>query len=334
MPKPFYKRKRLWIPILLLTPVATLFIYLALNPIPNFRKTVNFLLQHVAGIEEKNIKVGKRRINYYEGGAQNPRKVLLLHGFGGTAQMTWMRLMPALAKDYHVIAPDMLASNFLRLNPATYSVDSEVDLVLGLMQGLGIDKANFVGLSVGGWVSLIIALEHPEKVDKLILVESAGLRTEIPELARLTLTDREKAKRFLELLFYNPPPLPGFVLDQLVRSSTRIKAKYEAVFMGFVENSKTRLLDNKVSLIQQPALIIHGREDKVIPFEVGERLHSLIPNSEMVILEKSGHAPVWDQPGQLKDSILEFLAKPVTAESAPSVPSASPHATSQNTPAS
>lgn len=317
MPKPFYKRKRLWIPLLLLAPVAALLIYLALNPIPHFRKTVNFLLQHVAGIEERQARVGKRRVNYYEGGSQNPRKVLLLHGFGGTAQMTWMRLMPALAKDYHVIAPDLLASSFLRLNPATYSVDSEVELVLGLMQALNLEKADFVGLSVGGWVSLIIALEHPEKVGKLVLVESAGLRTEIPELARLTLTDREKAKRFLELLFYNPPPLPGFVLDQLVKSSTRIKAKYEAVFMGFVQNSKLRLLDNKVWQVRQPALVIHGREDRVIPFEVGERLHKLIPGSEMVVLEKSGHAPVWDQPTRLKNAILDFLAAPFPAESLP-----------------
>ncbi|MDL1872322.1 alpha/beta fold hydrolase [Deltaproteobacteria bacterium PRO3] len=326
MPKPVYKRKRLWIPLLLLAPVAALLIYLALNPIPHFRKTVNFLLQHVAGIEEQQARVGKRRVNYYEGGKENPRKVLLLHGFGGTAQMTWMRLMPALAKDYHVIAPDLLASSFLRLNPATYSVDSEVDLVLGLMQALNIEKADFVGLSVGGWVSLIIALEHPEKVGKLILVESAGLRTEIPELARLTLTDREKAKRFLELLFYNPPPLPGFVLDQLVKSSTRIKAKYEAVFMGFVENSKLRLLDNKVWQVRQPTLVIHGREDRVIPFEVGERLHRLIPGSAMVALEKSGHAPVWDQPTRLKNAILDFLAAPFPAESLPATTPA-PHAT-------
>lgn len=333
MSKPFFKRKRLWIPLLLLTPVAALLIYLAINPIPNFRKTVNFLLQHVAGIEEKQARVGRRRVNYYEGGAEHPRTVLLLHGFGGTAQMTWMQLMPALAKRYHVIAPDMLASNFLRLNPNTYSVDAEVDLVLQLMESLNLEKVDFVGLSVGGWVSLIIALEHPEKVDKLVLIESAGLRTEIPELARLTLTDREKAKHFLKLLFYNPPPLPGFVLDQLVRGSTRIKAKYEAVFMGFVQNSKMRLLDNKVWQVKQPTLVIHGREDRVIPYEVGERLHQLIPASQMLTLEKSGHAPVWDQPRLLKNAILEFLAAPVS-ESLPTTSPLPESTTSPNTPAS
>ena len=77
MSKPFYKRKRLWIPILLLAPVAALLVYLAINPIPHFRKTVNFLLQHVAGIEERQAKVGKRRGNYYEGGAQDRKSTRL-----------------------------------------------------------------------------------------------------------------------------------------------------------------------------------------------------------------------------------------------------------------
>jgi len=308
MRKPFYRRKRLWIPLLLILPIAALIVYLALDPLPRFRKTVNYLLQHFGGIEEHYRRAGPYYLHYYEGGTDHPQTVLLLHGFGGTAQLTWMRLMPALAKQYHVIAPDMMASSFLRLDPKTYSIDSEVAMVLTLMDTLNLQHCDMVGLSVGGWVSLIIALEHPEKVDKLVLVESAGLMTEIPELAKLTLTDRPKAERFLHLLFYRPPPLPGFVLDELIKSSMRIKAKYEAVFMGFIENSKARLLDDRVGQITQPTLVIHGRDDLVIPLAVGERLHQLIPQSQMVILEESGHAPVWDQPGLLKKAILDFLA--------------------------
>jgi len=317
MPKKFYQRKRLWFPLLLIAPFAALLIYLVLDPLPHFRKSVNYLLLHFGGIEEHYVRAGRTGLHYYEGGREHPQTVILLHGFGGTAQFTWMRLLPPLAKRFHVIAPDMLASNFLRLNPATYSVDQEVAMTLKLMDRLQIERTSLVGLSVGGWVSLIIALEHPEKVDKLVLIESAGLRTEIPELARLTLTDRPTARRFLQLLFYNPPPLPGFVLDELIRSSTRIKSIYEAVFMGFIQNSKNRLLDDRVGEIRQPTLVIHGREDKVIPLEVGERLHRLIPQSEMIILEESGHAPVWDQPDQLKKAILDFLSAPEPPESQP-----------------
>lgn len=306
--KRWYRRKRLWIPILFAGPFVALFVYLAANPLPNFRKTVHFLLARF-GVEERIVVSGKNRIHLYEAGKTNPHTVILLHGFGGNAMFTWMRLLPALGKDFHVIAPDMLASNFFKLDPKTYSVTQEKDMVLGLIDTLGIQKSDFVGLSVGGWVSLMIALERPDLVDRMVLVESAGLVTEIPELARLTLTDRETAKRFMALLFYRPPPLPGFVLDELVKSSVRIKKKYEAVFMGFVENSQGALLDGQLQGIRQPTLVIHGREDRVIPLDVGQRIHQLIPHSEMLILEESGHAPVWDQPGKLKKAILEFLLR-------------------------
>lgn len=303
--KKFYQRKRLWIPIIIFILIATPFV---LNPIKSFRKTVTFSLR-LFGIKEYYLKKRTFWVHYYEGGTGHSETVILLHGFGGNALLTWMQLLPALSRKYHVIAPDLLASNFLRMNPKTYSVDLEERLVMNLMDGLHIEKADFVGLSVGGWISLLIAKDHPERVNKLILVESAGLKTKVPELARLTLTDRAKARHFLKLLFYYPPPLPDFVLDQMIRSSTHIKKRYQAVFAGFIENSKGRLLDGQLADITQPTLILQGREDQVIPLEVAERLHQGLPHSELKILEKSGHAAVWDSPRVLKKDILQFLSE-------------------------
>jgi pimeloyl-ACP methyl ester carboxylesterase len=306
--RPLYKKKRTWLLIflLLLALISTPFI---LNPIKAFVTTVTYGLR-LAGIETKTLRANQYRITYYEGGKDHDHTVLLLHGMGGNALFTWMQLMPSLVRHYHVVAPNLLASNFLQLNPESYSVDAEVNLVLTLMDALQIKKADIVGLSVGGWVGLLIALEHPERVGKLILIESAGIKTEIPELARLTLDNREKAERFMHLLFYYPPPLPGFVLDNLIKVSTRIKPQYLAVFEGFIKNSRDRLLDDKLAQIPNHTLVLQGREDQVIPLEVGEKLAAGLPNAELVILEHSGHAPVWDSPRQLKKNILRFLAEP------------------------
>jgi pimeloyl-ACP methyl ester carboxylesterase len=301
----FYRRKRFWIPLLLLVLLVTPFI---LSPLNSFRVTTTCLLR-VFGIEEKTLRADRYRFHFYEGGEDHGKTVILLHGFGGNALLTWMQLMPALARNYRVVAPDLLASNILALNPTWYSIDTEVQLVLKLMDTLRIERASFVGLSVGGWVSLLIALEHPERVEKLILVESAGIRTEVPELAGLVLTNRETAGRFMKLLFHNPPPLPGFVLDALVKSSQKIKPRYMKNFYGFLKNSEGRLLDGRLGEIQKPTLILHGRNDQVIPLQVGEKLHEGLPNSELVILEDSGHAAVWDSPQQLKKNILEFLGR-------------------------
>ena len=301
----FYKKKRFWIPVILFLLIATPFV---INPLKAFHTTATYALK-IFGIEERVVRSGRFRVHLYEGGKDNPQTVILLHGFGGNALLTWMQLLPPLAKKYHVIAPDLLASNFLRLNPKTYSVNQEVQVVLAMMKGMGIQKADLVGLSVGGWISLLIALEHPELVNKLILVESAGITTEIPEMAKLTLDDREKAKRFMKMLFYYPPPLPGFVLDALVKTSKVIKPKYQAVFAGFIENSRDFVLDDKLGEITHPTLMMHGENDQVIPLEVGKKIHEGLPNSEFIVLNKSGHAAVWDSPRQLKKNILEFLGR-------------------------
>jgi pimeloyl-ACP methyl ester carboxylesterase len=96
----------------------------------------------------------------------------------------------------------------------------------------------------------------------------------------------------------------------LIKVSTKIKPQYLAVFEGFINNSRARVLDGKLAQIPHRTLVLHGREDQVIPLKVGEKLAAGLPNAELVILEKSGHAPVWDSPWQLKKNILEFLQRP------------------------
>lgn len=303
--KPFYKRKRLWIPLIFILLISLPFI---LNPLKSFHFTVTKALQ-IFGIKEHLVRVGRIPLHYYEGGNPHAPTVILLHGFGGNALFTWMQLMPTLSKNHHVIAPDLLASNLLHLNPKLYSVDAEARLVMLLMNYLKIEEADLVGLSVGGWVSLLIALEHPERVHRLVLVESAGLTMPIPELATLILDDRDKVRRFLKLLFHNPPPLPGFVLDALVKNARPLKNKYQLVFQGFIQNSSHRVLDKKLGEINQPTLILHGRQDQVVPLEVAKRLHEGLPNSRLVILEESGHGAVWDSPWKLRNEIVNFLDK-------------------------
>ena len=81
-------------------------------------------------------------------------------------------------------------------------------------------------------------------------------------------------------------------------------------FAGFIENSRDSVLDDKLGEIQHPTLMLHGRQDQVIPLEVGQKISQGLPNAEFIILEKSGHAAVWDSPLLLKKYILEFLARP------------------------
>lgn len=308
--KRFYQRKVFYLILFIMMGLGFFFYPFIKNPIGQFRKTVLWILEK-QGVREKNIRVNGYYVRYFEGGEGKPENVLLLHGFGGNSLFTWMRLLPDLSKEYHVLAPDLLASNFLRLNPNSYSIDQETKLVSAFLEKLNIQETHVVGLSAGGWVALLLAKNQPNLTQKLILVESAGIKTKVPELVQLSLTDREKAKKFMKLLFHYPPPLPNFVLDQLVKTSSKIQKKYQLVYEGFLKNSLPYLLDDQLDQITQPTLIIHGTDDQVIPLSTAKKIHEGLPNAELVVFQNSGHAVVWDSPWKLKQAILGFLKKPL-----------------------
>lgn len=278
------------------------------NPIGEFQKTVVKGLSYF-GVHEKKTNYQRKVFHYWEGGEKkaSENSLLLLHGFGGNSLWTWMRLMPSLAKHRHLVALDLLATRLFRLNPRDYSIQKEVEHVLQFLESQKLEKVDIIGLSVGGWIALRIAQRYPQKVGRLILIESAGLRTKVPDFARLTLDNEQKAQEFLEKLFYNPPYVPNFALKQLIKSSQRIKERYLNALEAFLQNSAPYLMDEKIKNIPQKTLILHGQQDQIVPLKHAERLHQGITNSQLIILEECGHGAVWDAHSQLKKEILNFL---------------------------
>ncbi|MCB1215462.1 MAG: alpha/beta fold hydrolase [Deltaproteobacteria bacterium] len=268
MKKAFYKKKRYWLLIFIILGLG-LFIYpFTQDPLGHFQRSVAKVLSY-AGIEEHSQASQKDFFHYWEAGKKTKQHntLLLLHGFGGNSLWTWMRLMPSLSQERHLLALDLLASRFMQIKPQTYSVQAEADHVLRFLEKQQVKKIDIIALSVGGWIALKIAHEHPDKVGRLILIESAGLTTEIPSFARLTLDNRERAQDFMNRLFYHPPPVPDFALDALVKASNRIKKHYLKTLDFFIKNSAPQVMDEKIKDIFQKTLILHGRQDQVIPLE-------------------------------------------------------------------
>jgi 2-hydroxymuconate-semialdehyde hydrolase len=269
--------------------------------------TARRLVLKAAGIEEKILDGPETSIRYLEAGAGNGRTVLLLHGLGGDAISTWIRLIPDLAERHHVLVPDLLCSRLPVLDPATYTIDSEVALVKALMAEAESSQVDVVGLSVGGWVALLLALDAPQRIGRLVLVDSAGLAMDPPKFLREPVKTRAEARRLVSLYFHSPPPMPWFVLDQIVKSAQRDGPAFARVFDAFVKNSLPRVLDGKLDKIAHRTLVMHGRQDQVIPLDLGRRIAQGLPNSRLVVLERSGHAAVWDSAARLEREILRFL---------------------------
>ena len=155
---------------------------------------------------------GNVTIFWFEGGREHEQSVILLHGVGGNALSSWFRLLPALAKRYHVIAPDLFFANMPDLVDSGYDIQSEKALTEFLIHHLGLQRVALLGLSFGAWPAMQAAVDLPGVVNGVILVSPFG-----PDGAGvvegLRLDPGNPGKDFYYRIFQTPPPAPELFLS-------------------------------------------------------------------------------------------------------------------------
>lgn len=266
-----------------------------------------------AAIPAATIDVGGYATHYYEAGT-GPT-VVLVHGSGPgvSAMANWRFLMPALAAHFHVLAPDVLGFGF-SARPAgiRYGKRLWVDHLIAFLEAKNVARASIVGNSMGGALALGIAIARPGLVDRLVLMGAAGLT--FPLTAGLdAVWGYEPGIEAMRSLIVD-----HFAYDAAIASDDLVRMRYEAsVQPGFHASYATMFpaprqagVDdlgsdpNDVARIAAPTLLVHGRDDRVIPFEVSLRLAALIPNSQLHVYNRCGH---WTQL-ERKDSFNALAA--------------------------
>lgn len=170
-----------------------------------------------------------------------------------------------------------------------------------------------MGNGVGGWLALSYAREHPERVERLVLVNSVGLSFDLGEIA-LVPRDREEARRFVDAL-YGPdtPPTPDFILDDVVRKSRRNP------FTRLLANLRsTDMLDDRLTEIRVPADLIWGEADGIVTRDVTRRLLDGLPGAHLHTLPRCGHLPQQECPEAFLKTLRDLLGSPPPALPAPS----------------
>ncbi|HEY8459060.1 MAG TPA: alpha/beta hydrolase, partial [Blastocatellia bacterium] len=160
--------------------------------------------------ESKQVEIFGQKIHYLEAGAASNPAVILLHGLGGDMS-NWAMTIPALSGKYHVFVPDQVGFGKSDKPLVNYRVAMLVEFLDVFCRKLGVQKATLVGNSLGGWTAAAFAIAHPEKVDKIVLVDAAGYSSRRwggPELTReamiaLNPSTTEGFKRLLSLILYN-----------------------------------------------------------------------------------------------------------------------------------
>jgi len=268
------------------------------------------LLQAPPVVADKSATVFGMKIHYLEAGS-GPA-VILLHGLGGDSS-NWSANIGPLSKSYRVIVPDQIGFGRSDKPLINYRVGTLVDFLDGLMTELKIARASLVGNSLGGWTAAAFALAHPDKVDRLVLVDAAGYsldkNVDPKSVNLLNPSTREGIRQVLSVVFYNKEMFANPALaDQFF--ARKLAAGDGYTIQRFIDSviAGEDMLDSSASKIKHPTLIVWGRQDGLTPISIGERYHKDIAGSQMLIIEKCGHVPQIEQSSQFNEGVMRFLA--------------------------
>lgn len=249
----------------------------------------------LAGIREDTCNLGGVALHYYCAGRRGT-PVVLIHGLGSSAE-TWAALMLLLRKEYLVYAPDLPGFGRTPLAPEGTNIQTHVLYLKRFLDALGYPRVTLVGNSLGGWIATRFAADNPERVEKLYLLNSAGLRRE--NFHSPYVENRIEARRsFKQMLGYSLP-VPAFVLDALVRNSQT------PAYAGFIRGYDTHEeLDTILSDVQASTTIIWGECDDLLPLICAQDFHKGIANSKLVLLPRVGHMPQIQSPMKVAHIII------------------------------
>jgi len=256
------------------------------------------------------------KTNYLEAGKGDP--VVLIHGSGPgvTSYANWRLVLPALAENFRVLAPDMIGFGFSE-RPANiqYGVQTWADQVVGLMDTLELPTAHMVGNSFGGAIALRIAAQHPDRVGKLVLMGSMGVPFPITEgLERVWGYEPsfENMRKVLDVFAYSR----DLVNDELaeVRYRGSIQPGFQESFAAMFPAPRQRWVEamctpeDDIRRLPHRTLIVHGREDQVIPVQTSLRLMELIDNADLSVFSHCGHWSMIERTADFNRSVSEFFS--------------------------
>jgi pimeloyl-ACP methyl ester carboxylesterase len=261
------------------------------------------------------------RVHYQESGQSDAPAMILLHGFAAS-NLVWSKVLLEIAENgFRVIAPDLLGYGYSeKPRQFDYTIVRQAEMVVSLMKRLGIERAVVVGSSYGGAIASTLALDHPELVEKLILIGAV--------------TNNKPTRYLLMRLFGSP--IIGDILSPLVvgsRSLLRLRMKrvYDRhswelderrvdarhlplrtrgahrAIIRTVRRWDAERISREAHLITQPTLVLWGDTDREVPLRDGERLQEEIPNSRLIVFRACGHLPHEEYPQAVIKVISDFV---------------------------
>jgi pimeloyl-ACP methyl ester carboxylesterase len=291
--------------LVVLVLVIAFAVYASLRPLSVLRAAGQFTLW-TAGIHGHYAQVGPYRVHYYEGGSGPP--LVFVHGLGGES-LNWVQAMLDLRHQYHVYAVDLLGHGETAKPDIAYSIEQQSEMLRQFLVTQNIQSADFVGVSMGGWVVLKLAVEHPEVVNRLVVADAAGLKFQTDITVKTFLpANTDELKAFMARLtprdFHPPYPVERDFLHQVAEHAWITRRIFDS-FLTYQD-----ALDGKLQSVKSPVLIIWGKQERLIPLSVGEEMKQQIPDSSLLLCTDSGHLAVFECWKKLEPDVAKFLESP------------------------
>ena len=262
--------------------------------------------------QEKTVAVFGAKINYVEAGDATRPKVILLHGLGGNVS-NWAFNVPALAANYHVIAIDQIGFGKSDRLMLKFRVGTYADFLDKFMAELKIERASLVGNSLGGWVAALTAIKYPNRVEKIVLADAAGLKPPEVDLAQiysLNYSTRDEVRQLVKLVFFNQAIFGSdAMIDQSI--AVRVAANDGYTINSLIESIRRNedFLNGRLGEIKKPTLIIWGKQDGLLKLADGEQFKREIAGSELIVFDQCGHVPMVEKAADFNKAVLVFLGK-------------------------
>ena len=254
---------------------------------------------------ERTVQVRGVATHLFEAGPKTAPPLLYLHGtYLGNL---WIPFHQQLAQRFHLFAPDIPGFGLTGRPDWMRDMSDYVLYWRDLLDALGLEKPFIVGHSLGGWMAAELAVWYPERVGKLVLANAAGIRVKGSPLGSLfAMNPQEVLMACFDDIAAAAPLMPAEVNNDYLVSQYRQLTTLASLAWNPGYDPK---LERRLERVTCPTLVIWGRRDRLIPAVYGEVFHQRIAGSELVMLDGTGHMPMFEKPDEWSGAIGDFLLK-------------------------
>lgn len=274
-------------------------------------------------IVNKYIKLGGIRARYLAAGETGP-VLVLVHGLGASAEI-WKDNIRELAAGHRVYAPDLIGFGHTDKPDIKYSPFDFLAFLKDFIDALGFERVSMIGQSLGGGITLLYTIQNPERINKLILVDSAGLGREmtipmrlgsISFLSRWFKVSKPMLEALTKRLVYDPDVITSGLVDlyhkllaqpDSMRTISRVLSS--VADLAGAKKDVLSLIRDRLNEIKAPTLIVWGKEDHILPLDHGIYGQQQIPGSLLYVFEQCGHIPNLEKPREFNELVLKFLGQ-------------------------